>query len=77
MDGLIYSLIIGAIAGWISGKFIKGGGYGILLNIILGLIGGVIGGWLFGDFIDGVVGDILKGAIGASLLLFVARLLKR
>lgn len=79
MSGLIYSLIIGAVAGWLAGKFMKGGGFGVLINIILGIVGGLIAGWLFTtlkiNFIDGIIGDILKGAIGASLLLFVAGLI--
>ena len=77
MSGLIYSLVIGAIAGWLSGKFKRGGGYGVFFNIVLGIIGGVIGGWLLGNFIDGIIGDIVKGVIGASLILFIAGLLKK
>ena len=81
MSGLLYSLIIGALAGWLAGKFMKGGGFGVLINIVLGIIGGVVAGWLFStiniNFIDGIVGDILKGAIGASLVLFVAGLFKK
>ncbi|MEM9687576.1 MAG: hypothetical protein AAF934_11745 [Bacteroidota bacterium] len=44
MGGLLYSLLIGAIAGWLAGKIMKGGGFGLLINIILGVIGGVVGG---------------------------------
>lgn len=81
MSGLLYSLIIGALAGWLAGKFMKGGGFGVLINIVLGIIGGVVAGLLFStlniNFIDGIVGDILKGAIGASLVLFVAGLFKK
>lgn len=79
--GLLYSLLIGAVAGWLAGKLMKGGGFGILMNIILGIIGGVVAGWLFGkldiNFVSGIVGDILKGAIGASLILFVANFFKK
>ncbi len=79
--GLLYSLLIGAVAGWLAGKLMKGGGFGILMNIILGIIGGVVAGWLFGkfdiNFVGGIVGDILKGAIGASLILFVANFFKK
>lgn len=79
--GLLYSLLIGAVAGWLAGKLMKGGGFGILMNIILGIIGGVVAGWLFTkldiNFISGIVGDILKGAIGASLILFVANFFKK
>lgn len=79
--GLLYSLLIGAIAGWLAGKLMKSGGFGLLINIVLGIIGGVVAGWLFGileiNFIDGVIGDILKGAIGASLILSVANFFKK
>jgi len=79
--GLIYSLCIGAIAGWLAGKLMKGGGFGLIINIVLGIVGGVVAGWLFTElnihFIEGVIGDILKGAIGASIILFVANLFKK
>ncbi|MGB1270073.1 MAG: GlsB/YeaQ/YmgE family stress response membrane protein [Flavobacteriaceae bacterium] len=81
MGGLLYSLIIGALAGWLAGKFMKGGGFGLLINIVLGIVGGLVAGWLFStlniNFIDGIIGDVLKGAIGASVVLFVAGLFKK
>lgn len=79
--GLLYSLLIGAVAGWLAGKLMKGGGFGLLINIILGVLGGVVAGWLFGELnihlSRGILGDILKGAIGAAIILFVANLLKK
>lgn len=79
--GLLYSLLIGGVAGWLAGKVMKGGGFGILLNIIIGIVGGIVGNWLFAQLnislMDGVVGDILTGAIGASVILFVAGLFKK
>ncbi|WP_420573235.1 GlsB/YeaQ/YmgE family stress response membrane protein [Kordia sp.] len=79
--GLLYSLLIGAVAGWLAGKLMKGGGFGLLVNIILGILGGVVAGWLFGKLnihiSTGILGDILKGAIGATIILFVANLLKK
>lgn len=79
--GLLYSLLIGAVAGWLAGKFMKGGGFGLLINIILGIVGGVVAGWLFGklgiNISSGILGDVLKGAIGASIILLVANLLKK
>ena len=78
---LLYSLLIGAIAGWLAGKIMKGGGFGLLLNIIIGIFGGLVGYWLFGalgiSISDGIIGDILIGAIGASVILFVAGLFKK
>ena len=79
--GLLYSLLIGAIAGWLAGKVMKGGGFGLLLNIVIGIVGGIVGNWLFAtlniSFMEGVIGDILTGAIGASAILFVASLFKK
>ena len=46
--GLLYSLLVGGCAGWLAGKIIKGGGFGLLINIILGIVGGLVAGWLFG-----------------------------
>ncbi len=78
---LLYSLLIGGIAGWLAGKLMKGGGFGLLLNIVIGIIGGIVGNWLFGvlniSLVDGVIGDILTGAIGAFVILFVAGLFKK
>ena len=45
---MLYGILIGAIAGFLAGKLMKGGGFGILINIILGIIGGFVGSWLFG-----------------------------
>lgn len=78
---LLYALFIGAIAGWLAGKLMKGGGFGLLLNIVIGIIGGIVGNWLFAtlniSFTDGIIGDILTGAIGASVILFIAGLFKK
>jgi uncharacterized membrane protein YeaQ/YmgE (transglycosylase-associated protein family) len=79
--GLLYALLIGAAAGWLAGKLMKGGGFGALINIILGIVGGIVGNWLFGllgvSLGDGVVGDLLTGVIGAVVVLFIAGLLKK
>ena len=48
MHGLLFWIIVGLIAGWLAGKVMKGGGYGIVMDIVLGILGGVVGGWLFG-----------------------------
>jgi uncharacterized membrane protein YeaQ/YmgE (transglycosylase-associated protein family) len=82
--GLLYSLLIGGLAGWLAGKLMKGGGFGIILNIVLGLIGGIVAGWLFKEFdinwfngINSILADVIKGAIGASVVLFVASFFKK
>ncbi len=78
---LLYAIFVGAIAGWLAGKIMKGGGYGLLVNIILGIVGGLVGNWLLpkvGIYLTGgIVGDIINGLIGAIVILFLARLLKR
>ena len=45
MSGLVWWILIGLIAGWLAGKVMKGGGYGVLVDIILGILGGILGGW--------------------------------
>ena len=79
--GLLYSLLIGAIAGWLAGKIMKGGGFGLLINIILGIVGGAVGNWLFRvldvSIGSGAISDIITGVIGAVALLFIAGLFKK
>ncbi|MCB0059038.1 MAG: GlsB/YeaQ/YmgE family stress response membrane protein [Caldilineaceae bacterium] len=76
-------MIIGGIAGWLAGKIMRGGGFGILGNIIIGVIGGLLGGWLFsllGINIlggSGWIGQIIVGLVGAVIILFIAGLFKR
>jgi uncharacterized membrane protein YeaQ/YmgE (transglycosylase-associated protein family) len=48
MGGLLYWIIVGLIAGFLAGKVMKGGGYGVLIDIVLGMLGAIVGGWLFG-----------------------------
>jgi uncharacterized membrane protein YeaQ/YmgE (transglycosylase-associated protein family) len=48
LSGLIWAVIVGLIAGWLAGKVMKGGGYGVLMDIVLGIVGGVIGRFVFG-----------------------------
>ena len=48
IEGLVIFLVIGALAGWLAGMLMKGGGFGLLGNIVVGIIGAVIGGFVFG-----------------------------
>ena len=77
--GLIMWLIIGAIAGWLAGLLVKGGGFGLLVDSIGGIFGAIIGGWLTGllGIGSGFIGSIIVAVIGAVILLFVIRLFKR
>ena len=43
--GIIFSLLLGCLAGFCAGKLMKGGGFGLIMNIVLGLLGGALGGW--------------------------------
>jgi uncharacterized membrane protein YeaQ/YmgE (transglycosylase-associated protein family) len=78
---MIYSILVGLIAGWLAGQVMKGGGYGVLMDIVLGLLGGIIGGWVFGALGiwpgAGLVGSILVSFVGAVILVALTRMLKR
>jgi uncharacterized membrane protein YeaQ/YmgE (transglycosylase-associated protein family) len=78
---MIYSIIVGLIAGWLAGQVMKGGGYGVLMDIVLGLLGGIIGGWLFGTLGiwpgGGIVGSIIVSFVGAIILVGLTRMIKR
>jgi uncharacterized membrane protein YeaQ/YmgE (transglycosylase-associated protein family) len=79
-ESLLGFLLIGAIAGWIAGKLMQGGGFGILGNIVVGVLGAVIGGEIFrfvGISAGGTIGSLVTAVIGAAILLFVVGLFKR
>ena len=69
------------MAGWLAGMVVKGGGYGLIGDIIVGIVGAFIAGWLLprsGIVIGaGIVGAIINAFIGAVILLIVLRLIKR
>jgi len=78
--GFLAWIIVGLIAGWLAGQVMKGGGYGVLVDIILGLLGSLLGGWLFGQLGIGtgsMVGSIIVAFIGAVILVGITRLVKR
>jgi uncharacterized membrane protein YeaQ/YmgE (transglycosylase-associated protein family) len=79
--GLLWFLIVGLIAGWLAGVLVKGGGFGVVGDIVIGVIGAILGGWLFSTFGaapgGGLLGSILVATIGAVVLLVVVRVLKR
>ena len=81
MNGLLYWLVVGLIAGWLAGVVMKGGGYGVLADIILGILGGIVGGWIFGQLGvsagGGMIGSIIVAFVGAVVLVGLTRLLKR
>lgn len=77
---LLIFLAIGAVAGWLAGIILQGSGFGLLGDIALGVIGAVIGGFLFGLLgfaAVGLIGQIISATVGAVVLVFVLRLLKK
>ena len=78
---LIAWLVIGAIAGWLAGTFVKGGGFGLLGDIVVGIIGAFIGGWLAGllhiHIGSGMISSIITATVGAILLIVILRMVRR
>ncbi len=80
VESLIIFLLIGAIAGWLAGQIMKGGGYGLVGDIIVGIIGAFIGGWLFGRLgiaAGGIIGMIIAATVGSIILIALLRMIKR
>jgi len=79
--GFLTWIVVGLIAGWLAGQVMKGGGYGVLVDIVLGIVGGIVGGWLFGALGiwpgGGIIGAILVAFVGAVILVALSRLLKK
>jgi uncharacterized membrane protein YeaQ/YmgE (transglycosylase-associated protein family) len=80
INALIWFLLIGLIAGWLAGKVMRGGGFGIVGDMIVGVIGALLGGWLFGLLgisAGGIIGAIITAFVGAVVLLLILRAIKR
>jgi uncharacterized membrane protein YeaQ/YmgE (transglycosylase-associated protein family) len=79
--GIIAWLIIGCIAGWLASVLVAGGGFGVIIDIVVGVVGAFIGGWLSGvlhiSLGSGWIGSTITAFIGAVILLFVIRLFRR
>ncbi len=82
--GILSWIVVGLIAGFLAGVVVKGGGFGLLGNIVIGVIGGVVGGFIasyffkIGDPMSGIdVRSILIAFLGAVLLLIVLRMFRR
>jgi len=74
--GVIGWLIIGLLAGWLSGEVVRGKGFGCLGNTLLGLIGAVVGGWLFDQLhitTFGFIGELAAATVGAVVIVALAR----
>ena len=79
--GIIVWLIIGALAGWLAGKLVKGGGFGLIGNIVVGIVGAVVGGWLSGvlgiSIGSGFIASVITAVVGAVILLAIVSAIKR
>ena len=80
MFDFVWFLIIGLIAGWLAGKIMEGRGFGLLGDLVIGAIGAVLGGFLFGLLglsANGFIGSLITAVVGAIVLLFIARRIKK
>lgn len=77
-QSLLIILVVGLVAGWLAGLIVRGGGFGIVGDLLIGIVGAFIGNWLFAYFHmhlgTGLVGAIVHATIGAILLLLLLRL---
>ena len=81
IESIIVIILVGAIAGWLAGLIVKGYGYGLLGNIVIGIVGAFVAGLIFPrlglSIGSGIVSAIIYATIGAVILLFLIRLIKR
>ena len=76
----LWFLIIGLVAGWLAGEVMSGDGFGLVGNLIVGVIGALIGGFLFdllGIAAGGLLGSLITAFIGAVVLIWLLRLIRR
>lgn len=78
--GLLAWIIVGLIAGWLAGVVMRGGGYGLLGDILVGIVGAILGGFLAGALfgipnpINGInVTSIIIAFLGAVILIAILR----
>jgi uncharacterized membrane protein YeaQ/YmgE (transglycosylase-associated protein family) len=77
---IIAWIVLGLIAGWLAGQIMRGGGYGIIGDIVLGILGALIGGWVTGailgrDMVNGFnIETLVVAVIGAIILIAISRL---
>jgi len=81
LGNLLWWCIVGLIAGFLAGKVMKGGGFGVLMDIVIGIVGAMIGGWVFGLLGiftgGGLIASVVVAFVGACILLWLVRLIKK
>lgn len=78
---LLWWILVGLVAGWLTGKIMKGGGYGFWLDILLGIVGALVGGFIAVHLgispSGGLIYTILIALGGSILVVFVVRLITK
>ena len=77
---IVWFLLIGLAAGWLAGQIMKGGGFGIVGDLIVGVIGALLGGFIFrllGIATYGLLGSLITATVGAIVLIALLRVVKR
>lgn len=78
---LVIYLMVGGVAGWLAGQLMQGKSLGLVANIAVGIIGGLIGGWLFEvfglDIAYKLSGSLITATVGAIVLLWLIRMIKK
>src|SRR6478735_7176971 len=74
--GVIAWFVVGLLAGFLAGRVMRGGGYGLVGDLVVGLVGALVGGFVFGQVVTGdygLVGSIVVAFLGACMLIWVVR----
>jgi uncharacterized membrane protein YeaQ/YmgE (transglycosylase-associated protein family) len=77
---LVWTIILGILAGFIASKLVRGSGMGVLMDLVVGIVGSVLGGWIFtllGLGAYGLIGQLVMAVVGAVVLLLIVRAIKR
>ncbi len=79
--GFVVWILVGAVAGWLAGLLVRGGGFGFVANAVLGIVGAAVAGYVLPrlGFIlgHGLVGEVIRAAIGAIIVLVVLSLIPK
>ena len=76
----VWLAVVGLLAGWFAGLLMKGGGFGLVGDLVVGVLGALVGGFLFGALgisAGGFIGSVVVATVGAVVLVFLLRLVKR
>jgi len=77
---IVWFLLIGLAAGWLAGQIMKGGGFGLVGDLVVGVIGALLGGFIFrvlGVSAGGLLGSLVTATVGAVVLILLLRVIKR